>query len=62
MYRVRTETQKGEGTDCEKSATNSLGQRLRYVAESLKQSGEYGRVCKIEDSHRLNHSKINRIF
>ena len=40
----------------------SLGQRLRYVAESLKQNGEYGRVCKTEDSHSLNHSKINRIF
>ena len=62
MHRVRTETQKAEWTDCEKSATNSLGQRLRYVAESLKQSGGYGRVCKTEDSHRLNHSKINRIF
>ena len=41
---LRTEDRKGAGTHSKKSDTRNL--------ESRKQSGEYGTVCKAEDSHR----------
>ena len=36
----------------------SLVRGIRRPREYLKQSGEYGRVCKIEDSHRDKTSPL----
>ena len=56
--RGKTENRKGAGTNSGQFGVRNREDESRILCEEplgceyQKQSGEYGRVCKVEDSHR----------